>query len=54
MVNILIAILGGFIGGWLLPKLGIHIGSGYVGLILTSVLGALAILLLVNTLKKAQ
>jgi uncharacterized membrane protein YeaQ/YmgE (transglycosylase-associated protein family) len=51
--NIIVGIIGGIIGGWLLPKLGVHIGSGMGGVILTSVLGALALLLVVNVFKKA-
>lgn len=51
--NIIVGIIGGIIGGWLLPKLGVHIGSGMGGIILTSVLGALALLLVVNVFKKA-
>jgi len=50
--NIIIGIVGGAIGGWLLPKLGIHIGGGIGGSILISALGALALLLVVNVLKK--
>jgi uncharacterized membrane protein YeaQ/YmgE (transglycosylase-associated protein family) len=51
--NIIVGILGGVIGGWLIPKLGIHIGSGIGGSIIISALGALALLLVVNILKKA-
>lgn len=51
--NIIIGILGGVIGGWLMPKLGIHISSGIGGSILIAALGALALLLVVNVLKKA-
>lgn len=51
--NIIVGILGGVIGGWLLPKLGIHISSGIGGSIIISALGALALLLVVNVLKKA-
>jgi uncharacterized membrane protein YeaQ/YmgE (transglycosylase-associated protein family) len=51
--NIIIGILGGIIGGWLMPKLGIHISSGIGGSILIAALGALALLLVVNVLKKA-
>ncbi len=51
--NIIIGIIGGVIGGWLMPKLGIHIGGGIGGSILIAALGALALLLVVNVLKKA-
>lgn len=51
--NIIVGILGGVIGGWLMPKLGVHIGGGIGGSIIISALGALALLLVVNVLKKA-
>jgi uncharacterized membrane protein YeaQ/YmgE (transglycosylase-associated protein family) len=50
--NIVVGILGSFVGSWLLPKLGVHIGGGIGGAILVAVLGALALLLIVNVLKK--
>jgi uncharacterized membrane protein YeaQ/YmgE (transglycosylase-associated protein family) len=51
--NIVIGIVGGVIGGWLLPKLGLHISGGIVGSILIAALGALSLLFVVNVLKKA-
>ena len=51
--NIVIGIVGSIIGGWLLPRLNVHIGGGIMGSILIAALGALALLLVVNVLKKA-
>ncbi|MBN1145481.1 MAG: GlsB/YeaQ/YmgE family stress response membrane protein [Bacteroidales bacterium] len=46
--NLIIGILGSFVGYWLLGKLGIHLGGGWVGAILTGAVGAIVILVLVN------
>ncbi len=46
--NLIVGILGSFVGYWLLGKLGIHLGSGWVGAILTGAVGAIVILVLVN------
>jgi uncharacterized membrane protein YeaQ/YmgE (transglycosylase-associated protein family) len=46
--NIIVGILGGFVGYWLLGKLGISLGGGWIGAILTGALGAIIILAIVN------
>ena len=46
--NILVGILGGFVGYWLLGKLGVSLGGGWIGAILTGALGALVILVILN------
>jgi uncharacterized membrane protein YeaQ/YmgE (transglycosylase-associated protein family) len=46
--NIVVGILGSFVGYWLLGKLGINLGTGWIGIILTGAVGAIVILLLVN------
>ncbi len=46
--NVIVGILGSFVGYWLLGKLGIHLGSGWVGAILTGAVGAVVILVLFN------
>jgi len=46
--NIVIGILGSFVGYWLLGKLGINLGTGWIGVILTGAVGAIVILFLVN------
>jgi len=50
--NIVIGILGGFIGYWLLPKVGIHIntGTGWLNYVLTAAIGAIVLLGLINIL----
>ena len=42
--NIVIGVLGSFVGYWLLAKLGVSLGGGLVGAILTGAIGAIVIL----------
>jgi uncharacterized membrane protein YeaQ/YmgE (transglycosylase-associated protein family) len=49
--DIVVGILGAFIGNWLLRQLGIHLASGIVGAILTAALGAVVLLLVVRLLR---
>jgi uncharacterized membrane protein YeaQ/YmgE (transglycosylase-associated protein family) len=46
--NIVVGVLGSFVGYWLLGKLGFSFGSGVLGAILTGTVGAIVILALVN------
>ncbi|HMU10834.1 MAG TPA: GlsB/YeaQ/YmgE family stress response membrane protein [Ferruginibacter sp.] len=48
--NIVVGIVGGFIGYWLLPKLGLHINTGtpWLNYILTAGIGAVVLLALLN------
>lgn len=48
--NIIVGILGSFVGYWLLAKLGISFGTGTIAAILTGALGAIVILAIVNLL----
>ena len=52
--NIIIGIIGAFVGGWLLGKLGISIdlGNSTLSLILTSVIGAIAVLFVASLLNR--
>jgi len=52
--NIIIGIVGSFVGSWLLGKLGIHLGSGWIGAILTGAIGAIIILFLFNLIFKKK
>ena len=42
--NIVLGIVGAFVGSWLFGVLNIHLASGIVGTIITSVCGALLVL----------
>lgn len=46
--NIAVGIIGGFIGYWVFGKLGIRLGSGWLGYILTAGVGACILLALIN------
>jgi uncharacterized membrane protein YeaQ/YmgE (transglycosylase-associated protein family) len=48
--NIIIGIAGGFIGYWLLPKLGLHINTGtaWLDYVLTAGIGAIVLLAVLN------
>ena len=48
--NIIIGILGSFVGSWALGLLNFSFGSGVVGAILTGAIGAIVILAVANLL----
>lgn len=52
--NIVVGILGGYIGYWGLAKLGVNLGAGIVGYILTAAIGAVALLALLNIVVKKR
>ena len=49
--DILIGIVGAFIGSWLLPRVGIHLGAGVVNEIVNATVGAVLLLLVVRLLR---
>jgi len=49
--DLLIGIVGAFIGSWVLPRLGIHLGSGIVAAIVNATVGALILLLLIRLVR---
>ena len=52
--NIIVGIVGGFIGYWLLPKLGLHIntGTGWLNYVLTAAIGAVVLLAALNIISR--
>jgi uncharacterized membrane protein YeaQ/YmgE (transglycosylase-associated protein family) len=42
--DLLVGLVGAFIGDWLLPQLGIHLGVGIVALIINAFIGAVVLL----------
>ena len=46
--DLLIGIVGAFIGSWLMPQLGVHLGTGMVSAILNATIGAILLLLVVR------
>jgi uncharacterized membrane protein YeaQ/YmgE (transglycosylase-associated protein family) len=52
ILNIVVGILGSYVGFWLLGILGVSLGSGWIGAILTGAIGALILLFLLNLIFK--
>ena len=51
LVNIILGIVGAFVGSWLFGVLGISIASGLVGSLITAVIGAVVILFIASLFK---
>jgi uncharacterized membrane protein YeaQ/YmgE (transglycosylase-associated protein family) len=51
--NIVVGIIGAFLGSWLLGLLKVSIGSGLINSLVTSVIGAVVLLFVVGLVKKA-
>jgi len=49
--DLIVGILGAFIGSWLLPQLGIHLGTGVISAIVHATIGAILLLLIVRLLR---
>jgi uncharacterized membrane protein YeaQ/YmgE (transglycosylase-associated protein family) len=49
--DIIVGILGAFIGNWLLPKLNIHLGVGVVNEIINATIGAIVLLLAIRLVR---
>jgi uncharacterized membrane protein YeaQ/YmgE (transglycosylase-associated protein family) len=43
-----IGIVGALVGGWLLHRFGVHLGSGIIGLIINATIGAILVLLVLR------
>ena len=48
--DLVVGLIGAFVGDWLLPKLGIHLGTGVVSAILNAFIGAVVFLLVLRLL----
>jgi uncharacterized membrane protein YeaQ/YmgE (transglycosylase-associated protein family) len=46
--DLLVGIIGAFIGDWLVPRLGLHFGVGMLALIINATIGAVILLILVR------
>src|SRR4029077_3849692 len=49
--DLLVGIFGAFIGSWLLPRGGIHLGAGVISAIVNATIGAILLLLVVRLLR---
>ncbi len=52
--NIVVGIVGSILGYWILGKLGVSLGDGWIGAILTGALGAIVILAILNLIFKRR
>jgi uncharacterized membrane protein YeaQ/YmgE (transglycosylase-associated protein family) len=43
--------VGSFIGGWLLPQLGIHLGAGIIAAVINATIGAALLLLVLRLVR---
>ena len=52
--NIVVGIVGAFLGSWLFPRLGVNLnlGGGMIGSILFAFIGAVILLLLIKLIKR--
>ena len=46
--DLIVGLVGAFIGDWLLPRLGIHLGVGIIELIVNAFIGAVILLLILR------
>jgi len=46
--DLIVGLIGAFIGDWLLPQLGIHLGVGIVALIVNAFIGAVVLLFILR------
>lgn len=51
--DIIIGVIGGFIGGYLFGFLNVSAGSGWLGSLVTALVGAIVLIAVVRTLKRA-
>jgi len=52
--NIVIGILGAFLGSWLFRQIGVSAGGGLLGHIITAVVGALVLLFLIGLVRSSK
>lgn len=51
--DIIVGIAGAFVGGWLLPRFGVHLGIGLVAVITSATIGAVLLLLVLRLIRRA-
>ena len=50
--DIVVGIIGAFVGGWLFSALNISIGAGIIGAIVTATIGAIALLVVLRLIRR--
>ncbi len=51
-VNLLVGIAGAIIGSWLLGELGIYFSAGFIGRLITALIGAIVLLFIIGLFKR--
>src|SRR5580704_12519565 len=46
--DLIVGVIGAFIGDWLLPRLNIHLGVGLVSLVINATIGAIVLLFVIR------
>lgn len=54
LVNVVVGILGAFLGGWILGSIGLRFASGLGGLFLTATLGAVILLTVLRLIRSGR
>jgi uncharacterized membrane protein YeaQ/YmgE (transglycosylase-associated protein family) len=52
VADLCIGIIGAFIGNWLLPRLGIHLGFGILAAIILAAIGAVPLLVILRLINR--
>jgi uncharacterized membrane protein YeaQ/YmgE (transglycosylase-associated protein family) len=50
--DLVIGVVGAFIGDWLMPRLGIHLGVGIIGAIINATIGAIVLLFIIRIVRR--
>lgn len=50
--DMVIGVVGAFIGDWLMPRLGLHLGVGTIGAIINATIGAVVLLLIIRLVRR--
>jgi len=50
--DVVIGVLGAFVGNWMLPRVGIHLGTGIAAQIADAALGAIVLLLFLRFVRR--
>jgi uncharacterized membrane protein YeaQ/YmgE (transglycosylase-associated protein family) len=50
--DIIVGIVGAFVAGFLFPRLGIHLGTGFVAAVIDAAIGAIVLLLIVKLIRR--
>lgn len=52
--DLVIGVIGAFLGGWLFSEMGIFPGTGLIGSLITATIGAIILLFLIRLIKRRR